>query len=263
VTDQPPRVAVPQCPVDDLDVASNLDRLRRRVAGLPDDVALAVFPETFLTGYVPDRRVREVALAADGPELDAVRSVARDQGCHLLVGFVERAGERRYNATAYVTPDSTTVYRKRHLWASESEWLAPGEERVAVETPVGRAALLTCYDLNFVTESAAHLDASVAALLVPGAWPPEHDANWRLLARARALDGVRWVVAAGRTGRRTVADAPETSYNGRSLVVRPDGGVAAALDRSARDLVARLDPAVLERCRETVGVFAERNGPSR
>lgn len=253
----PVRVAIPQCAVDDLDVDANLDRLRRRVAALPDDVELAVFPETFLTGYVPDERVYRAALDRDGPTLGAVGRVAREHDCHLLVGFVERGDGAFYNATAYVTPEGTTVYRKRHLWASERDWLAPGEERVTVGTPLGRAALLTCYDLNFVAESHAHLDVSVVALLVPGAWPPAHDANWRLLARARALDGVRWLLAAGRTGTREMPDAPGTSYNGRSLVVRPDGTVAAAADRSERDLLATLDPAVLDRCRETVGIFSE------
>ena len=252
-----PRVAVVQCPVADLDVDANLDRLRRRVGSLPDDVSLAVFPEASLTGYVPDERLHRVAVGTDGPELDTVRAVAAESDCHLLVGYVERRGKTLYNAAAYVTPNETTVYRKRHLWGNEPEWLAPGTDRVTVETPVGRAALLTCYDLNFAEESLAHLDEDVVALLVPGAWPPEHDANWRLLARARALDGVRWCLAAGRTGRREVPDAPATSYNGRSLVVRPDGSVAATLDRSDRDLVATLDRSVLQRARDTVGVFTK------
>ncbi|MFC5969724.1 carbon-nitrogen hydrolase family protein [Halomarina salina] len=256
-----PRVAIVQCPVDDLDIDANLDRLHRRVAALPNDVSLAVFPETSLTGYVPDERLHEVALRSAGPTLDAVRSVAAEHDLDLLVGYVERNGETLSNATAYVTPDQTThettVYRKRHLWGSEREWLTPGDERVTVETPVGRAALLTCYDLNFVAESHAHLDERVVALLVPGAWPAEHDANWRLLARARALDGVRWCLAAGRTGSRDVPDAQDTVYNGRSLVVRPDGSISMALDRSAQNLVATLDKAVLDRARETVGVFGE------
>jgi predicted amidohydrolase len=77
--------------------------------------------------------------------------------------------------------------------------LTPGGDRVVVETPVGRAGLVTCYDLNFVAESAAFADEHVDALLATGAWPAAHGDNWRLLVRARALDGVRWVVAAGRT----------------------------------------------------------------
>ena len=79
--------------------------------------------------------------------------------------------------------------------------------------------------------------------------------NWRLLVRARALDGVRWAVGTGRTGRRDVDGAPVTDYAGRSLVARPDGGIRAELDTDERDLVVDLEADVLERQRNLVGVF--------
>jgi (R)-amidase len=44
-------------------------------------------------------------------------------------------------------------------------------------------------------------------------------------------------------------------YAGRSLVARPDGGVRAALDTAERDLVVDLDPDVLARQRDLVGVY--------
>jgi (R)-amidase len=116
---------------------------------------------------------------------------------------------------------------------------------------------LTCYDLNFVDESATLTDKRVDALLVVGAWPATHSDNWRLLLRARALDGVRWTVGAGRTGRRDVDGARVTDYAGRSLVARPDGGIRAELDTTARDLVVDLEAGVLERQRELVGVFED------
>ncbi|PSQ01856.1 carbon-nitrogen hydrolase family protein [Halobacteriales archaeon QS_5_70_17] len=247
------RVAAVQSAVTDLDVPANLARLRRRLGALPDDVALAVLPEHYLTGFAPDRRLREVALDREGPELAAVRSLAADHSIHVLVGFVERGGGDLYNAAAYVTPRATTVYRKRHLWGGERGLLTPGGDRVVVETPVGRAGLVTCYDLNFVAESAAFADEQVDALLATGAWPAAHGDNWRLLVRARALDGVRWVVAAGRTGRRASPGGRQVTYNGRSAVARPDGGLAAELDRAERDLIVDLDSATLERARRTVG----------
>ncbi|WP_368408107.1 carbon-nitrogen hydrolase family protein [Halorussus pelagicus] len=267
--------------VADLDVAANLATIEERVAALPPEVDVALFPEYALTGFVADERVREVALARDGETLERLRAVAAETDTALLVGFVERAeasgadageasdaGEAYYNATAYLDPHGegeavgergrpveTTIYRKRHLWANESEVLVPGDERVTVETPVGTAALLTCYDLNFVGESAAFATPDVDALFVGGAWPAAHSQNWKLLLRARALDGVRWVVGAGRTGQSTVGDP--TEYAGRSRVVRPDGSVQAGLNRGERDLVARLDPAVLAECREFIPVLED------
>lgn len=251
-----PTVAVPQLAISDLDVDANLTTIAERTAALDDGVDVALFPEYAVTGFVADERVEDVALDRDGPELDRLRTVARANDLAVLAGFVERDGDARYNATAYVGRDGeTTIYRKRHLWGGERGVLDSGTERVIVETPVGRTGLLTCYDLNFVAESAAFTRQRVDALFVTGAWPAAHSENWRLLLRARALDGVRWVVGAGRTGRRQVPGATPTAYAGRSLVVRPDGTVAAALNRDERDLVAPLDAEVLTEQRAFIPVF--------
>jgi len=253
-----PSVAVPQLSVADLDPAANLDALGERVAALPDRVDVALFPEYALTGFVADGRARTVALDRDGPELDRIRSIAAAADLAVVAGYLEHetCDDRLYNALAYVSPDGdTTVYRKRHLRGDEADVVTPGDERVVVETPAGPAGLVTCYDLNFVGDSAALAADGVDALFVAGAWPAAHSENWRLLLRARALDGVRWVVGAGRTGARDVPNASETVYAGRSAVVRPDGAVAAALNRGERDLIADLDPAVLAEQREFIPVL--------
>jgi (R)-amidase len=259
----PPTVAACQLVVDDLAPAANLAAVESRVRGLPEAVDVAVFPEYALTGFVPDDRVADAALDVDGDRIGHLRDLAAAESTALVVGFVETDGHARYNTTAYLDPDGTvTRYRKRHLWGREAEMLTPGDDLTTVETPAGTAGLLTCYDLNFVGDSAALTDRGVDALFVGAAWPAAYSENWRLLLRARALDGVRWVVGAGRTGRREPApdvgtDAdPEpgaVAYAGRSMVIRPDGGVHASLDRREDDLVADLDPETLAAHREFVG----------
>ncbi|PSQ40136.1 carbon-nitrogen hydrolase family protein [Halobacteriales archaeon QS_9_68_42] len=250
-----PTVAACQMAVDDLDVESNLETVEARLDALPDRVDVACFPEQALTGFVPDDRVASAAIERESPEIDRLGEAAEDADVDVLVGYVED-DDALYNAAAYLRVDGRrAVYRKRHLWAGERELLDPGDSVVTIETPLGRTGLLTCYDLNFVAESATLVDKRVDALLIVGAWPATHSDNWRLLIRARALDGVRWAVGTGRTGRRDVADAPVTDYAGRSLVARPDGGIRAELDTAERDLVADLEAGVLERQRELVGVF--------
>jgi predicted amidohydrolase len=276
-----PTVAVPQMSVTDLDPAANLARVERRLADLPDRVAVACFPEYALTGFVADDRLRDAALTPDDPHLDRLADAAAAADTAVLAGYVERRpddghergggdggdgddergdGDRNratlHNAAVYVRPDGERVtYRKRHLWGGERDLLTPGTERCVFESPFGRTAVLTCYDLNFVAESAALTDERVDCLLVPGAWPAAHSENWRLLLRARALDGVRWVVGAGRTGRRDVPGTDPVEYAGRSAVVRPDGAVAAALNRDERDLLWDLDPDLLAEQRAFVPVL--------
>lgn len=255
-----PTVAACQVNVADLDTQTNIERVRERASSLPDRVDLAVFPEQALTGFVPDDRIREVALERS-TAIEELHPICTATNLDLLVGYVERADtESRidyYNAAAYVPADGNpTVYRKRHLWAAERRVLTAGNELVTVETPVGEAGILTCYDLNFVGDSADLARESVNALFVLGAWPAAYSENWTLLMRARALDGVRWGIGASRTGRREVPDAPDVPYAGRSIVVRPDGGIGRQLDRGGHDLVVDLDPGVLARQRELVDVFA-------
>ncbi|MDZ7746010.1 MAG: carbon-nitrogen hydrolase family protein [Halobacteriales archaeon] len=252
-----PTVAACQIEVEDLDPERNVSTVVDRLTALDECVDVAVFPEYALTGFVADERAEAAALAFDGSLFDRLRAHAADADTAVLVGCIEQAGGDYHNTLAYLTPDGElTPYRKRNLWGDESEWLTPGDERVVVDTPAGRAGLLTCYDLNFVHESAAFLDAGVDALFVSGAWPATHAANWRLLARARALDGVRWVVACGRTGRREVPDARVSEYAGRSLVVRPDGVVAGELAYEPETLVRTLERDVLASQRDLVGVAA-------
>lgn len=257
-------VAVPQLAVDDLETEPNRERIRERATSLPDSVDLAVFPEYALTGFVPDERVHEVALERE-TALAWLRGIARESETAVVVGFLETGADgRTYNAVAHVPPadagssadepdQGAAVYRKRNLRGAEADLLSAGEERVVVETAAGATALLTCYDLNFVAESAALAERRVEALVVPAAWPAAYSENWQLLLRARALDGVRWVVGACRTGSRDAADAPATEYAGRSAVVRPDGVVHQSLARGERDLVATLEDDVRREQRAFVG----------
>lgn len=278
------KVAVPQIEVADLDVQQNLSTICDRATALDPDVDLALFPEYGVTGFVADERAREVALDREGPELARIGDVAATADVAIVVGFLENGASANgttadeldeadtnrtdpsrspqlYNAVAYVAPDgSRTVYRKRHLWDREAEIVSCGDRLVTVETSIGTAGLVTCYDLNFVEDSAAFTERAVDALLVAGAWPAAYSENWRLLLRARALDGVRWVIGACRTGRRDLLNVESTVYAGRSAVVRPDGTVAASIGRDERDLVAEIHPDVLAEQRAEIPVYEDRTG---
>ena len=76
----PPTVAACQTAVDDLDIGSNLGTVASRLEALPARVDVACFPEMTLTGFVPDGRLHEAALARDGPELDRVVAAAAATG---------------------------------------------------------------------------------------------------------------------------------------------------------------------------------------
>lgn len=98
----PPTVAACQMAVADLDVAANLETVESRIDALPDRVDVACFPEQALTGFVPDDRIADAALASHGPELDRVRDAAAAADVDVLVGYVEHGDDALYNAAAYL-----------------------------------------------------------------------------------------------------------------------------------------------------------------
>ena len=69
---------------------------------------------------------------------------------HLMVGMIERAGDKYYDDAILFTPEGAYhVYRKTHLFGPERAIFTPGEQPVVVDTVLGRLGLTVCYDLMF------------------------------------------------------------------------------------------------------------------
>ena len=71
----------------------------------------------------------------------------------------------------------------------ESSFTRAGDALVAVDTPVGRVGLSTCYDLRFPGLYAQLRAAGAHVLLVPAAFTvPTGEAHWEVLLRARGIE---------------------------------------------------------------------------
>jgi len=198
----------------------DMDTDLRTVAAVIDDARTAgadllVLPEAALGGYVETLHGDAdppPALNADGPELARVAELAGEMV--VCVGFCEDGGgEVRYNAAACVNGDGLLgLHRKTHLPLDEDRFTTTGDELAAFDTPLGRIAMLICYDKAF-PEAARTLALDGAQLLCTlSAWPcsvtnaapvlPD-DRQWRrneLWDRARAAENSFVVASANQTG---------------------------------------------------------------
>ena len=83
-----------RCPVGQ--VKRNLERTRYWTHQARNKgAALVCFPEMNLTGYSNREAIAEHAIAAQGPEIDALVRLAVDQKIALLVGFAEKTADGR------------------------------------------------------------------------------------------------------------------------------------------------------------------------
>jgi predicted amidohydrolase len=193
---------------------------------------LVVLPELCDSGYVfadadPAAEARGLAAPADGNvTLGQWRSLAAAHDLVIVGGFCELGGDGRlYNSAAVVDASGTrAVYRKAHLWDKEKLVFTPGDAPPpVVDTPLGRVAVMVCYDLEFPEwVRLAALDGA-DLIAAPVNWPA---VNWPagerpsevIKAQAAAATNGVFVAVADRCGvERGV------SWISGSVIVAPDG----------------------------------------
>jgi deaminated glutathione amidase len=228
------------------DIAQNLattEALVRRAAAM--GAALVATPEN--TSFLgPQFHKVSLAEPLDGPIASRLQGLAAELGIHLLVGSLaeqrrgedgEIDGQRCHNTSVLYGPtgDRLAFYRKIHLFdvdvpggltIRESDTIAPGEEVVVADTPLGRFGLSICYDLRFPELYRALVDRGVDIITLPSAFTlTTGKDHWHALIRARAIETQCWWLAPAQWGRHD--DEGKRQSYGHSLVVDPWGCVVA------------------------------------
>jgi predicted amidohydrolase len=216
----PLRVVLAQLAPRPRDIPANLRRIDE-VLGRHAGADLVVLPELFLTGYETDD-LGELALTLDAPAIGALRDACRRAGTALITGFVEYADATRFNSALVIGSDGRVagVYRKTHLFGSETAAFSAGDELVPIDVDGVAVGLLICFDIEFPEPArtlalrGAEVLVSIAANMEP--YLPDHE----LASRARSLDNRLphiYVNMVGQTGPLT--------FVGGSRAVGPDGTV--------------------------------------
>lgn len=256
------------------DIPHNLDRveaLAERAAGT--GAVLIATPEntTFLGSSA-----QKVAIAEplDGRTHRRFATLARRLRVYLLIGSVaERmdgpgAADRCYNTSLLFGPtgDLLARYRKLHLFDidipggpsfRESAHIAPGDDVVAVATPLGVIGLSICYDLRFPELYRKLVDAGAEILTVPSAFTLQTGKDhWHPLLRARAIECQAWVLAPAQEGRHDEGGLRH-SY-GHALIADPWGTVVAECGDGEGFCLAEIDLERVRRVRTAIPVEKHR-----
>ncbi|GAB1812236.1 carbon-nitrogen hydrolase family protein [Mycobacterium sp. MUNTM1] len=264
------RIALAQI-LSGTDPAANLrlvDEYSRRAADA--GAALVVFPEATMCRFgVP---LGPVAEPVDGPWADGVRRIAADADITVVAGMFTPSGDGRVKNTLIAAGPSGSAgsdahYDKIHLYDAfgftESRTVAPGHEPVVITVDGIRVGLTVCYDVRFpalYTELARRGAQLIAVCASWGSGPGKLD-QWTLLARARALDSMSYVAAAGQAD---PGDAPGSASGaptgvGGSLVVSPLGEVVASAGSQPQLVVADIDVDRVAKARKSIAVLSNRS----
>ena len=242
------------------DVERNLRLAQGWVRRAADQGAdLVALPENFAYLRTEGARIG-FSTSLDGDVVRAMGGLARETGCHLLLGSIPEAirrSRRIHNTSVLIGPGGKplAVYRKMHLFdiniaggvvLEESRTVAPGPVPVIARTRLGRLGLTVCYDLRFPELYRRLALEGAQVLFVPAAFTaytgPHH---WLPLLRARAIENQCWVVAPAQVGQHN----PQRRSHGETVVIDPWGKVVARRPRRVGLVAAEIDLDAVDRVR--------------
>ena len=225
------------------DPKTNLEKIISSIRSAAErDAKLVMFPECALTGYAYSSLAEAIPFAEklDGPSSQAIAEVCRETAAYAVVGFIEAAEDKLYNAAMLVGPDGVVGgYRKVHLpFIGVDRFVTPGDRQFEVfDLPFGKVGVNICYDISF-PEAARVLKlmgAELIALITN--WP---EASWRspeFVANTRALENHVFFAATDRVGTER-----GWKFIGRSMIVDCNGdAIAQAGAEDEELLIAAID----------------------
>jgi predicted amidohydrolase len=262
------RIALAQI-LSGTDPAANLELVREYTGRAAEAGAkLVVFPEATMCRFgVP---LAPIAEPVDGPWAEGVRRIATEAGITVIAGMFTPSGDERVTNTLIAAgpgspnkPDA--YYHKIHLYDAfgfaESRTVAPGHEPVVITVDDVRVGLSICYDIRFpalYTELARRGAQLIAVCASWGSGPGKLE-QWTLLARARALDSMSYVAAAGQADPGLKSSSRAPTGVGGSLVASPLGEVVASAGADPQLVVADINVADVAAAREKIAVLRNRS----
>ena len=227
-SDFPIAAVVCRCPVGQ--VARNLDRTRHWAFRAKQSGAeLVCFPEMNLTGYSNHEQIADHAISVGGPELEGLRRFAAKEQICLLVGFAEKARDKRvYASHMVIAPGGRSgIYRKLHLAPPEMEHFTPGESLPVFNWSGLRFGIQLCYDAHFPEIATRTAEAQADVIFIPHASPrgaaQDKHQSWMRHLPARAFDNGIFVVACNQTG----GNGNGLTFPGNAVVFSPSGEILA------------------------------------
>ena len=215
---------------------------------------LLMLPEYFNFLGPDELKAENAEPIDDSRSLEMIRKKARELNVYIHIGsYLERDGDRIYNTGVVFDPAGELLakYRKIHLFDVEipggvayleSATITAGDSVTTFSIDDVKFGMSTCYDLRFPELFRRLSDQRVQIILLPAAFTLQTGRDhWELLLRARAVENLCWVAAAGQWG----PSPPEHICFGRSMVVNPWGIVVAQAPDGVSTVTADIDLEIL------------------
>lgn len=163
-----------------------------------------------------DKKTEKIVKQIPGPITDQLGEKAKQHNMYIVVGLEEQEKDTFYNCAVLIDRQGKVAgkYRKIHLPLSEiMAGYTPGDSYPVFNTDFGKIGILICWDNQF-QETSRILALNGAEIIFWPSW-----AGDEVVQRARAADNNVFMVS--------------SVYDGKSMIVDPDGKVLAEAEKPA------------------------------
>ena len=219
----------------------NFAKLRSLLAkAAPEPDSLVALPEMFATGF--SMNAATIAEASGGETEQFLGALAKEFRITIVAGAAIHGedGKARNQALAF-SPAGDVICRYNKMrpftLGQEEQHYAAGDRPAVFKWGACVVSPFICYDVRF-----PELFRDVARshqpqlFVVIANFPTKRITHWMRLLQARAIENQAYVLGVNRIG-----DDPYYSYNGRSLIVDPQGELLADAGASEGLIQADLD----------------------
>ena len=253
------KITILQMPITIGSFNANADTLRQQLeAALPQKPDAILLPELWDIGFYP-RPIEDYA-DPDGTRVQALLAgLASEYRINIVGGSAACLTNGQVTNTSFVFDRHGTrlaSYSKTHLFspAKENKTFAPGQDLAIYELDGLKCATIICYDLRFPELCRRLALAGITVLFLPAEWPTARLMHWRTLTQARAIENQIFVAACNGSG----AFANGMELAGHSVILDPWGERLAEAGKQPAILTADIDPAIQEKIKASINVFADR-----
>lgn len=235
----PLRIALAQLTPRDGDIEGNISMVISMIKQAGKEKAdLIVFPEKFLTGYVPELIKADIDVYTFQPNderLEPIQRCCKENHMYAVIGAPVLNLQKLYVSSIVINPngEEQSIYNKTHLYPTETQLFQSDDKQTILEIDDWKIGIGICYDSSF-PEHAEHLVKAgcqvylVSALFSKGNGYSES----RTWFPARAKDNLIFTVMCNFAGKTGVWDTC-----GSSAVWNPEGNIVEEASADKAELL--------------------------
>ena len=234
-------------------------------------IAIAFLPENLaIMGVRDEDKLQHAENPGSGPIQEFLADAARRYKLWVVAGSLPLKSPQEgkcYGASIVYDSNgkASHIYRKIHLFDvdlpglderyRESDTMDFGSDHVVIPSPLGQLGLSICYDLRFPEHYRHLVDDGATVFSIPAAFTAATGkAHWHSLLRARAIENLAYVIAAGQHGSHPSGRATF----GHSVIIDPWGQVIVELESGDGVVDADIDTALPGKLRAEFPVLEHR-----